>query len=254
MGKVTSMKTKRPSTHPTKSKFAVVPDIGLKVHRTVKTSFSAFNQTFTFYCQNRSAANIATSCLTYYHPMWDGRLTDGIDRSDVVIDVGAHMGFFAIPVSTQVEKVIAYEPSPANFALLLRNIDKNSTYNVLASNRAVGDIDGPVSLNLGVQGTTGHSIVYKKRGGIKLEVISQSITQVLRKYKPSVLKLDCEGAEWLILDRNNLSSFSKVRLMVVELHRVRQHNLPGLLKDLHHAGFKTHAKSNSWFTKLIAYR
>lgn len=237
------------------AKFQTVPDIGLRVHQTVRTSFGAFGKVWNFDCQNQAAANIARSCLMYYKPLWDGELIPSLDRKDVIVDVGAHMGFFSIPISSQVNKVIAYEPSPANHKLLLRNTMLNDTRNILVSNQAVGDRgDGNTILYLGVTGTTGHSITSHKRGGVQLEVPVTSIKEIVRLYSPSVLKLDCEGAEWLILTSSNIPYLITLRCIIAELHKVQQHNLKALKQMLKHSGFKVEVKSNSWFTKLIAFK
>lgn len=233
--------------------YPVIPDIGLKVHDTFEITTMAFGQPWKFLVRSQSEANIAKSCLSYYKSMWDDTIPVGIGVDDVVVDIGAHIGFFSIPVSAIVDKVIAFEPSPANYLLLQRNISKNHcNAHMFTREAAVGKNTGRVVLNLGVQGTTGHSITNGKRGGVSIEVDCFNLDWIVNEFNPTVLKMDCEGAEWDILTDTDL--LGNIRIIVAELHKVKQHSLPKLLKVLKQAGMKTVVQPNSWFTKLIAYR
>ena len=235
-----------------KHKFPVVPDIGLKVHKTFKTEHTYFDKIWKFNVRSQSEANISRGCLTYYKAMWDGSLPLSLTPEDVVLDVGAHVGFFAIPISSQVWRVVAYEPSPANYKLLKRNIRSNKVENVIAVHAAIAPSTGPVTLNLGVQGTTGHSISNKKRGGVSVEVPGVSIVDAIDRWQPTVLKLDCEGAEWDILSQ--LSHIQGVRMILAELHKVKPLQLAALEELLKLTGYTYKIKSNSWFSKLTAYK
>lgn len=235
----------------TAHQYPIIPDIGLKVRKTFITSFTAFEREWKFKVRSQSEANIAKSCLTYYKPMWDWDKFDRLNKQDIVIDIGAHVGFFAVPVGYLVKRVIAFEPAPANYTLLERNITLNKG-NVHPQDCAIGTDIGITTLNLGVQGTTGHSITNAKRGGVSVRVACRSIQDVIGQYRPTVLKLDCEGAEWDIL--TDPSCLSGIRIIVAEMHKVSQHSLPKVVKVLKQAGMKVTTQPNSWFTKLIAYR
>ena len=52
-----------------------------------------------------------------------------VEPGDVVIDAGAHIGSFTIPLAKKVGttgKVLAFEPDPENYELLRRNIELNT--------------------------------------------------------------------------------------------------------------------------------
>lgn len=229
------------------------PDIGLKVGPTFRTHFSQFGTDFYFNVRSKSEENIAKGCLMYYKSMWDMEtIPYSIGSEDTVVDIGAHVGFFTIPIATQVHQVVSYEPSPANFSLLERNIRQNHSANVIAVHAAIGPTHGMVNLNLGIYGTTGHTISGRKLGGVSVQVECFTLEEVVSKFNPTVLKMDCEGAEWDIL--SDTKPLKHINVIVAELHKVDKHSLPKLLKDLRKSGFHTLAKSNSWFTKLIAYK
>ncbi|MGZ8886476.1 MAG: FkbM family methyltransferase, partial [Halobacteriota archaeon] len=55
-----------------------------------------------------------------------------------VVDIGAHIGVFAVQASASSDTVICYEPHPHNFKLLQKNIAINALNNVKALRQAVG--------------------------------------------------------------------------------------------------------------------
>lgn len=235
-----------------KHQYPVVLDIGTVVHDTAEISFSAFDKVWKFEVRNQAEANIAKSCLSYYKPMWDGILVPPLCKDDVIADIGAHVGFFSVPISDKVNTVFSFEPAPANYELLGRNVRLNEAKNIRTFPYAVGATQGSVRLNLGIQGTTGHSISNRKHGGVAVEVQCITLKEIVRLYVPSVLKIDCEGAEWDIL--TDASLLHHIRIIVAELHKVSKHNLTAVTAVLEQAGMLWSVKHNSWFSKLIAWR
>src|SRR3989442_14572553 len=54
-----------------------------------------------------------------------------VAAGDVVVDVGAHIGRYALRAAARASKVIAVEPDPSNFSLLERNVRLNGFSNVV---------------------------------------------------------------------------------------------------------------------------
>src|SRR5579884_12611 len=76
-----------------------------------------------------------------------------------VIDVGAHVGYHTLRAARAVGekgRVISFEPSPANFALLCANIVRNQLTNALPFNVALGAETGIVDLTLSLDNTGGN--------------------------------------------------------------------------------------------------
>ena len=69
-----------------------------------------------------------------------------IDYDDIVIDVGAHIGFHTIHCAKKCKLVIALEPEPQNFYLLKENIKLNNLNNVIVLPIAASDNDGYAKL------------------------------------------------------------------------------------------------------------
>ena len=70
-------------------------------------------------------------------------------RGTVFLEIGANFGIYSLPAVTSYgfDRAIAYEPDPASFELLERNIDRNSLDgSVLAVNAALSDAQGELLL------------------------------------------------------------------------------------------------------------
>ncbi len=169
---------------------------------------------------------------------WDQRIIDQVlirneyrlpadMKGWAVVDIGAHVGAFAVACKERGAEIRAYEADEDNFEVLLANT------------KGMGDIrcfrrivlgEGDVDCGMRATGehdfglvNTGHRDVFG--AGRR----SSSIGEILELVAGlDLLKLDCEGSEWFILDALD---FSKVKRIVAELHAPPQGDHP-LLVDL----------------------
>jgi len=118
-------------------------------------------------------------------------------KTDIVFDVGAHMGFFTAKIAKYVDKVVAFEPDPRNYSFLIENLRRNKLSNVVALNCALGKEDGSLFLkrNYG----QGRTEVTDQDTGYGIRV--RSVNSVARSLglKPNVIKIDTEGYEIPVL-------------------------------------------------------
>lgn len=80
-----------------------------------------------------------------YEPFETSIMSQFIRPGDTVIDIGAHIGYYTLLFSSLVGptgKVIAFEPSPYNFELLVKNLSINNKKNVDCFPYAVSDKEG----------------------------------------------------------------------------------------------------------------
>lgn len=161
-------------------------------------------------------------------------------KTDVLLDVGAHIGIYSAWAAPLVKRVIAVEPEATNIKLLQHNLHtlKNVTILPLA---LIGANDERKVVTFFVQGanTVGHSI-HHFRGRGSVEVTARSATQLMLKEKVTVIKLDCEGAEYpIILD----APFPPlVRAVVMEMHFGKQ-SFRDWSKEAHKAMLKQKFKA-----------
>ena len=124
-------------------------------------------------------------------------------KGDVVVDAGAHYGFYTIRASKLVGEdgmVLAFEPHPKNYNRLVMNLKLNNVRNVKAFNLALGNIDGITRLYLDSH-SGGHSMVFKRSNfsvNVKISKLD-TIVDELELDKVDLIKIDTEGAELNIL-------------------------------------------------------
>ena len=86
-----------------------------------------------------------------------------IKESDIVIDIGAHIGYFSLIFAKLVGnngKVFSFEPEPENYKILKKNIEINNYQNVILEQKGVSDINNSVKLYSGST-SSGSSRIYK---------------------------------------------------------------------------------------------
>ena len=140
---------------------------------------------------------------------------------DVFIDIGANIGIVSIYASSIFKNVYSFEPEQTNHGYLKENINLNNIKNIKVFNMCVSDISGHVTLNVRDQFahhgiTSSHASTIKSR----VEVVSVTLDEFLLEHdisKVDVLKVDVEGAEWLVLKgaQNSLVS-GKIELIIFE--------------------------------------
>src|SRR4051812_25051298 len=161
-------------------------------------------------------------------------LPDTFSEGAVVVDVGAHIGAFSIAAAERGARVLAFEPDPENFAMLMDNtaeFRKDGRIQVEAKAVWRSDTDpGRLKFNplrrwegdWGIQTGAGTCCIEVHRPDL-FEVPTIPLDRVLSEIgEASMLKLDCEFAEYPIV------------LTSRELHRVRMiagewHEVPGPL-------------------------
>lgn len=146
------------------------------------------------------------------------RLQDlDIEPGAVILDIGAHVGVVSCYLSKRFPqaRIIAYEPHPANFARLVRNLDANMCLNVECYPLAVTADGRGITLHGDRRTNTGGYSAFSS-GPDVVTVGSVAIGSVFTGHL-ALLKLDCEGAEYEILHALR-SSLSYVDRLVMEVH------------------------------------
>jgi len=150
---------------------------------------------------------------------WEPRNTEliksEIREGEVVVDIGAHIGYFTLILSRLVGPngcVYAFEPDPDNFAILKRNVEMNGCKNVVLEQKAVSDRAGQgVFVGWNLQGL--ESAETKESGESKVVdtvVLDEYFRNESRRI--SFIKIDVEGhelsalrgAQWILRETDGL--------------------------------------------------
>ncbi len=148
-----------------------------------------------------------------------------ISNDDLVIDVGGNIGSFALYAASKARhgRIVSLEPILDNFRLLVRNVRQNRFENIITKRAALVARRAPVRVYLSTYGEGGHSVRpdlaqqsrdYEEVDGITLEDVMEDFQLPHCDF----LKLDCEGAEFEILQQINPAVCHRVKKLVVEYH------------------------------------
>lgn len=143
-----------------------------------------------------------------------------IKPNDVIIDIGAHVGIFSLYASQFCTngKILCYEPSTENFELLQYNISQNQIKNIFSNNFAISGSNDTVTLYINPDNTA-HSICDSTSKSIQVQ--SRTLQNIFDSNKLEIcdyLKLDCEGAEYEIIESLPSEYFKKIKQIYIEYH------------------------------------
>jgi FkbM family methyltransferase len=147
-----------------------------------------------------------------------------IGPDDVVVDVGANVGTFAVFAARRTRgRVVAVEPCPRNLAFLRRNLAANGCERVEIVECALGASDGTARLHLAASGV-GHQVSARALGAVleeSVEVPARTLGSLIEERgleRIDLLKLDCEGAEGEVVGGSPGPVLARVRRIAMEFH------------------------------------
>mgnify|MGYP001566150124 FL=1 len=147
-----------------------------------------------------------------------------IKNPSVIVDVGAHIGTFSIPVARRFPNATVYavEPDAENYHALLHNI-------------ALNDLKNVFPLNVAVAGGYGSTPFYTSASNVAHSIVDASVgtgtamvdTIPLSKFPCiDVLKFDAEGAEYVI------GEIPRTSYLAIEIHTIAGRDPEKLERDL----------------------
>ena len=155
----------------------------------------------------------------------DDYMFNDIRSTDIVLDIGANIGGFALPASRKARHVFAVEPIFTS--ALTQNINRNH----------INTID-VFDVGLGESETAQHVKYESGERDVSLCSLSEIVNMCGKDI--DFLKCDCEGGEWVITSRD----IRNIRRIEMEVHLDKKsQNHPGMESVLEDAEF--------YFTKTI---
>lgn len=161
-------------------------------------------------------------------------------KARVIVDIGAHIGSFAVQIAAENSKlkVYAYEPNSINFQYLSKNIKANNLQKrIIAVKKGVSSKKEKLTL----YGECASCSAENSQVGKVCEVAETvSFKDIFRDNEIKhidFLKMDCEGSEYDILKAAPKDLLKSVHHMALEYHEWNGHKLSELTEILESNGF-----------------
>jgi FkbM family methyltransferase len=147
-----------------------------------------------------------------------------IEGFKTIVDIGANIGIFAVYAaqSSPDAQIYCYEPELFNFDTLRRNISINGfDHRISAFQCAVASAAGPRDLSVAESLSNSFHMV---ADGARLETVPcttlQHILESQRLDGIDLLKMNCEGAEYEILEGCSSADFARIKNIRLEYHNL----------------------------------
>ena len=195
--------------------------------------------------------------MIYYYGFFEANLSnfliDILREGDVVIDIGAHVGFYSMLASELVGEsghVYSFEPTPRTFATLKENASRKR--NITVENKAILNeettIDffdyGPKysAFNTFKKRTDEHIAFKDNAEKISVKTLSLDAYVKEKQCSPRFIKIDAEGSEHLILEamKNILTEIRPIISIEVSSVKEWEDNLKKSLTTLEANGYKAY--------------
>ena len=152
-----------------------------------------------------------------------------VDPNKDAINIGANIGLFANLLAENInqdKKVLAIEPTPRAFEILLKNNYRNNHQDKIITFKGLAiDTGGSYEINI-VSGKEEYSTIgkmvhpsIKRKKFIKEKVVGTTLDSLVKKHKinPGIIVIDVEGAEMKALKGATLTIKNSKPVIVSEL-------------------------------------
>ena len=185
----------------------------------LKTTFAEVDE-HAMFLDSKDTLNLSIKGI--FEPFETEVVKKEIKKGDVVLDIGANIGYYTLIFAKLVGKegkVFAFEPDPTNFSLLKKNVEINDYKNVILVKKAVSNKTGKIKLYLCGDNQGDHRIYdsHDNRHWIQIEAIR--LDDYFKNYngKINFIKMDIQGAEggaaqgmFNLLKKNNVKIVTEV--------------------------------------------
>ena len=156
-------------------------------------------------------------------------------NSEILIDIGANIGFYSILSSSRFRQIYSFEPNERNFKVLKKNIENNKLKNIKILNFGLGENEEILMGNSNTKGklfqTSGFTINKDNKKGER--VLVKKGDDVLQfKNKTLTIKIDVEGFEFFVLKGLKSALINNLCILQIEIWERNYDEVHNFLKSL----------------------
>jgi FkbM family methyltransferase len=171
------------------------------------------------------------------------------NRRGYIVDIGANIGITALVLSQfPCKQVICFEPLPSNCDALESNLARNGVENVRVIRSAVSDVQGPGWIEVATASVGGKLALptTADRPTIPVQCVRlQDVLALCGDADIDLLKIDCEGGEFAIVDQITPEIADRVRVITFEVHDLdSRRNRRTLASKLSRLGYRLQFKAD----------
>jgi FkbM family methyltransferase len=181
-----------------------------------------------------------------HEPIITKIIIDSLKEEDVFVDVGAHLGYYTCIAGKICNKVYGFEIEKQVFELLVKNIKFNNLSNVNVFNYGITNKEGFVKIPKFPHINRWIAIIIDNNNKNYCSVRAISLDEFFKnkKIKPTIIKIDVEGAELLVLEgMQSLLKNENIRIFL-EIHgrRLCEYNTNSeeIISFLNNYGYKVY--------------
>ena len=163
-----------------------------------------------------------------------------------LVEIGTHIGAFSIWLHRQhgISEAFCFEPDLESFALCQFNLGRNGSGNFKLHRQAVGGTTRETKMWIDPGAHAKSSLLGERvnfagqQRNVDVIAFSEWLEQTPGDF--DVLKMDCEGSEWEIIDAG-AAVFTRFSVIVAEIHQSLKGNrdINDFAAGLNHHGFRT---------------
>lgn len=184
---------------------------------------------------------------------------DSTGKEETLWDIGANVGLYSLYAAQKGLKVLAFEPSPANYHLLNGNIEMNCLYNSISAyclafslKTELGSFYMASSEPGAAINSFGSAVDWQGKPfehAMRQGMIAFSIDDFIEQFAPAIpnhVKIDVDGIEPMILrGASSLLSNDSLLSLQVELDYGNEKHAYTVIEHLKKFGFETVSKSHA---------
>jgi FkbM family methyltransferase len=161
----------------------------------------------------------------YIHPFVSERMgtplnvNEVLNREDVWLDIGGHIGLFAIRMARQfpkIKKVISYEALPHNVSFAIENIKVNSAEGTCEMVQKAIVPNSEKEISFFISSDSGKHSILPVKGREQITVPAVNINDAITQSGATAIKMDVEGAEYELI--KSVKDWSNIRVAIIEWH------------------------------------